>query len=427
MSRSVLRVIACDHLRRAVNTQFVRGLVIALSIGLTASARGQWVRPWLFAWLALVLPAGVAGAQEAWCVANPTVCQMSETFQSTSYTVTQFDSAARQWLGDQTGSKPGFLNKPFEGTASIGTNVTGGANCIGASGCELRIATDASILALLPNRDTSAVARYMAMTNVGSGGTPRFGYAPLTSLPSNIRRLGFRWYAYYDPGHSWTVNGGSAGNCNAKIAHNNGPGGWAQPPLATLSTLSTTSLHLYTINDAGWLWDGHTGIDGFASPPGPGGSPGSWNGKWNRHELTIRNPRFGDTGYDLEFRTTDVTTPGATTHLDLRMSNGCTNCMFDSTGVISFVWDSSFRTTADAVGLHTEYYRSSCSNTVGGFLYAAVAWWPTDVGDEFIGAASEIEGGAAASTARMMAIVGGVVPIIMIVGIAVLRARVHAS
>ena len=345
-------------------------------------------------------------AEEAWCVANPSNCVMSEPFQSTSYTRTTNDATpAALYTGDQT-TKLGLCNQPFNGACSISSHY--GPSAVFAD--NFTISTDGTILGLLPNRDSSKVARFLRYNGANMDNTPRFGYSPIP-LGTTVRRIAMRWYSYHSPSYEFGREGGT--DCtNGKIAHSSAAI-WGRSPIFTFQTYTGETNH-YSFLPGGfsggptpsWVWPGNSSFDGMVG--GHGTHPGAafqlagWRGKWFRHEIVVTYPLTADAqanGFDFQFFTKNVT-DGTAEFEDYRFSSGCTGCL---AGGGDFVWDTGgggAYPTVDMSALHTEFYRAADEGScVGwqGWLYAVVAKWDSNAGQR-IGAASEVEGGAPPDT-----------------------------
>lgn len=382
----------------------------------------------LIAVVAVALSAITAApAQEAWCAANPTNCVCSDTFTSTSYTknTSVSDEFSAVFLGDQVGSKPCHY------LADASMQVVYNANTFATT---LAVSTDATILGKLPQRDASAVPRFLRhganlFDDTGTNGqdsTYRFGYDPIAL--GSAKRLSMRWYVY----HSADYETAYYGSCtNGKIGHVSAAS--YNTPRLTFTWLGGTSSTYSWQDDWGWAWpSGTAGFDGWSSgnPPRPGAYAqlNNLRDRWLRFELIIKHPRAADAstagvGFGYELWITDVTNGGAPV-LDQQLSAGCTGCTGVGNGVFppnSFTYQD-----ADLQALHTEYYRSTDSASNGtctgsgtpwgcctgrgtgtcnvhqclgwqGWLYLAIAKWDTDAG-QMIGAATEVEGGGTPDT-----------------------------
>jgi hypothetical protein len=333
----------------------------------------------------------LASAQEAWCIAHPSNCVGSETFQSTSYRQVG-GAGSRQhgvFLGDETGSKPMHWGDvvPVGTPASVSWTYGPGDTF----GSMLQIETDPSVLSLLPNRNTASVARFVRSLD-SHGGAIRFGEAAMDLAARGAKRLALRWYSYHVPGYQWAGDGGCT---NGKIAHNSN--GYQQPAMMTLTihgggSGGATSVYTF-LNTWKWLWGGRTLFEGFTQGAGPRSGAGvsayKYRGKWFRHEVVVSNPRASDVGgYDFQYFVKDVTDGGKEVE-DIRLSAGCTSCM--PQGGPNFSWTSDIRPSNDMGWLHTEFYRAGICRGWQGWLYAVVATWTTNAGQR-IGAAAEVEG-----------------------------------
>lgn len=349
----------------------------------------QTLRVLLLAFGVLLAPA-IAGAQEAWCLANPSNCVMSETFQSTSYTRVADYGSGGAFLGNQSASKPGH----YAGVDLSIQAVYGSGNTFASS---LAISTDSGILNLLPNRNTTSVARFLRHAgdnNSGQASTYRFGYDPVP-LGTTTKRLALRWYSYHSPDYEFAYQ---ASCTNGKIAHSSGTNFSA--PYFTFQSYRNATNHYSFISSGAWVWSGHSSFDGIvgghACRPGAAVDLNTWRGKWFRHEIVVRRPRRADSssglGYDFSFFTKNVT-DGTAEVEDVRFSSGCTSCLFDG-GVpgSNFVWNTGTYPTADMAALHTELYRAGTCAGWQGWLYAVLAKWDTDAGQR-IGPATEVESG----------------------------------
>jgi hypothetical protein len=324
-------------------------------------------------------------------------CVMSEKFQDTSYTTVASGGNFICVLGDDPNTKPGLLNHPASVTAS-NSHHDGLAN--GTFSASFDISTDSAILSLLPNRDVSAVARFLKSKDTFNGGVYRFGYSPI-SLGTTVKRIALRWYSYHTPTYDFAFENACT---NGKIVHSS-QASWGAYPLFTFQSYGAET-NEYSFTDAGsWVWTGHASFDGIVgghgTHPGAAFNLANWRGKWFRHEIIVRRPRNADSqagglGFDFQFFTKNVTDNTAEVE-DTRFSAGCTGCIWDG-GVpgSTFVWNTGTYPTADMSALHTEFYRAGTCAGWQGWLYAMVAKWDTDNGDERIGAASEIEGGGGA-------------------------------
>lgn len=347
--------------------------------------------------LCVLVVAGTAWAQEAWCTANSANCVCSDTLQSTSYTRGTFGSNYAIVLGDQVGSKPCHFDDPASENSSVQwSGAPAGFNTFAQM---LQISTDSTVLNLLPNRSPTSVARFLRFAADNDNGTTRLGYAPIDLAGLSSKRIAMRWYSYHTSNYQWQGDGTCT---NGKIAHNSA--GFQQPALMTLTIHQGGSgaTSLYTFIDGIWLWawSGHSGFEGFTSGTGPRSGAGqgahNYRGKWYRHEVVVVNPRSTDTGgYNFTYFVKNITDNTAEVE-DVRFSAGCTSCM--ASGGPNFTWDSSIHPTNNMTSLHTEFYRADGCNGWQGWVYAAVASWTTDAGQR-IGAASEVEGGSAAPAA----------------------------
>jgi hypothetical protein len=330
-------------------------------------------------------------------------CVMSEPFQSTSYTRTDFGSNYALFTGDQSGSKIGFLNHPASGTASIAAHDTLSNTFAG----NYTIVEDSSILNLLPNRDPATVARFLRADTWGDPGSQhgahRFGYCSIP-LGTTVKRIAMRWYTYVTPAFDFTWENSCT---NYKIAHISGTEWGGNGPLLTLWSGSSDN-KFYSFTPAyGWYYNGLGSFDGFGDVqprPGAATNPADQKGTWTRHELVARRPRVADSrdgglGFDFSYFVKNITdgSPDEFTDEieDFRFSSGCAGCL---SGGSDFVWSAAnvYPATEDVNSLHTEVFREgSCQGKVG-WLYAMVAKWDTDAGQR-IGAAYEVEGGSGGS------------------------------
>ncbi len=331
-----------------------------------------------------------ASAQEAWCIANAANCVMSEPFQSTTYTTTQSGANFALFTGDQSGSKIGLMNQPASGSASISVQDTGSNTFAG----NFLISTDAALLALLPNRNATSVARFLRALE-GFSGAIRFGYAPIP-LGTTVKRIALRWYSYHSPVYDFKLQNSCT---NGKIAHSS-HATWGAAPIFTFESYGSETHEYSFINTGNWIWTGHSSFDGIVggngTHPGAAFNLNNWKGKWYRHEIVVRRPRTADSGgglgYDFQFFTKNVTDNTAEVE-DTRFSSGCTGCLFDG-GVTgsNFVWNTGTYPTVDMSALHTEFYRAGTCQGWQGWLYVVVAKWDTDT-NQRIGGANEVEGG----------------------------------
>jgi hypothetical protein len=333
-----------------------------------------------------LLPSDRAHAQESWCTANPAACVCSDTFQSTTYTNVLSGSNYGQALGDQVGPKPCRMDDPVNQPTSVQWSYGAG----GTFASMFKTSSDASILSLLPNRNSQAVPRFLRFAADNDNQTARFGYSPIPLAALGSRRIAMRWYSYHSPNYQWAYEGTCT---NGKIAHNSA--GYFSYPMMTL-TIHGGLTSLYSFNSfsgGGWVWPGHSSFEGFGGGSGPRpASPYStynYRGKWTRHEIVVSNPRAGDVGgYDFRYYVKNVTDNGPEVE-DVRFSSSCTNCM---AGGANYVWDSGIHPTADMKSLHTEFYRAGGCAGWQGWVNLAVASWPTNAGQR-IGPAVEVEGG----------------------------------
>jgi hypothetical protein len=336
-------------------------------------------------------------AQDAWCTANTANCVCSDTFQHTSYSITAQDGNGFSALGNLPNTKPCYR----EGVQHSITAIYG-ENSLNA----IRVAADASVLAGLPNRNPSSMARYLRPNydNFGFGtgypATLHIGHHQI-SLGS-AKRLAMRWYWYHSSDWEYTWQG-SDGCTNGKFAQ---VGAANQAGNYLLITGHYNRSSIYDTNSSnGWVSNYATPWEGFTMMKGPYGSSGGIDyntikGKWVRAEIIVRRPRVADalgSGFDVEFWITNVTDRG-TPQQDLKLSAGCTNC-FTAGGVPSqnFVWTTAFRQTVDIADVHMQEYRAAEGGTGcrgwSAWAYATVAKWDTDEG-QMIGPAVEVEGGS---------------------------------
>lgn len=334
---------------------------------------------------------------EQWCTDNAANCIMSEPFQSTSYSTASSGGNYIAVLGNDS-TKQGKINQPVSLTASI-AHQDGVAN--GTFGASFDISTSSAILNLLPNRDVSAVARFLKSKDTFDDGVYRFGYAPF-ALGTTIKRIALRWYAYYTPTYDFAFDNSCT---NGKLFHVSQTT-WGSNPFLTVQSYHN-DIGNYSFIPAGWHWTGAPGgwADFFGwKSPGNGYDLNNFKGKWHRHEVIVRRPRTADSntgglGFDYEYYLKNVTddTPEVKA---VQFSNGstCTSCI-DAGSPSNFSWNTTIYPTADINSIHTETYRAGTCAGWQGWLYAAAAAWTTDAGTERIGAASEMEGGGAAPAA----------------------------
>jgi hypothetical protein len=384
----------------------------------------MWSRTWFPPVLAILLltlstsfQIPPAHAQEAWCLANPANCICSEPLQATSYS----QVSPTEFYG---------ANEVNPKKCTMSAGVTGAMMRVayGPTGtiADLTVANDPTILALLPNRDTSKVVRYLRRTgdylgqNAGDESQPstwEIGY-DFSSL-SGWKRIELRFYRYVSSDFEWgheshVAPHNTAYQCtNSKFAHNEAQYYNINTGMNTMQTYGNIIGGTYPFGSAyGWHYDSASDFLGLSSWIPTSGSDGPINldtfhrGKWVRYEIVICRPATADaqvSGYDYEIYLTDVTDAG-TRKQDIKFSNGCTQCMsIPSSGPTDadFVWSTSTYPVNDMNFLYMLNYRASDPTQGGdGYCYGwdavgyfVVAAWTTDAG-QMVGAASEVEGGS---------------------------------
>lgn len=281
------------------------------------------------------------------------IALVSEPFQATSYT----DLSG----GDHWG--------PTDSTTleSSRNGVSGAA--VERSGSPTA-SSDATALAALPAGHS--VARFM---RYGSGHNGIYFVGDDRQWSTTYVRLAARWYQYYSPDATFSGQSGCTNSKQMQLRNNmiidlaNSGGG-------------QNHWHLY-----GWYqhanWSGLPAYDSDSYVSGPGADdgpidPSDLKGKWWRYECVLRN-REASTA-DVILYAKNVTDNGSEL-TRIKWSDGT-----------AF----SDRTPPNALGgLTINAYRESASGWYG-FCYYMVAGWTTDEGQR-IGAASEVEGGAAAT------------------------------
>lgn len=367
---------------------------------------------WPAVLLALVVWVTSALAQEQWCTNNAANCVCSEKLQHTSYTVPWYDGYAIQLLGTDPND---YQCQMLSGAGSVVAKY----QPVYFDQRDITIGSDPAILALLPNRNSALMVRYLrpSYSNMGWGGgssmsTFYLGHFYITL--GSAKRLALRWYEYHSPDYELAEQG-SNGCSNGKTTWFGEAGGMG--PRAAMMTASgaTPTSYMYAYTRAnGWessyadYW--YAFHQGYAPRPGSAVNYNSMRGKWTRMEQIIRRPRAVDSatsGFDTSLYMTNVT-DGGTTVEDIRLSSGCTGCQIvGGVNNQNFTWTTAFRNTFDIQDIHVENYRAAenapnigCAGWMA-YAYVAVAKWDTDAG-QMIGAASEIEGGGGQTWAGSM-------------------------
>lgn len=236
-----------------------------------------------------------------------------------------------------------------------------------------------ALFTALPNISPSV--NFLAQGGVGAGvGHPNFiGHVFSGSDPTARRSM--RWYQYFSS--AWTITTGSC--LNSGKLYELGP---------TTAPMVMTSSGVHSIY--GWQtsqWN--TGIDCCSEGPGSQAfayDSATMNGKWWRFEFVVRNALSTGSVTIIELWRKNVTDNGANVKVldtaDTTYSTG------------SPAWGTTQATTLKPTSRLDQFYITGWRNgTCTGFLgytHLLAAAWSTDAG-QFIGAASEIEGGAPAT------------------------------
>lgn len=275
---------------------------------------------------------------------------------------------------------------------------------------DVSVSTDATALAALPAGNT--VARFLG-TPEGYTGILNLGHQFTAANPTG--RVALRWYRYYSPGFIFSDEGPgwdpTTGGCHAsKIAQSQfspivdahgdtqvaqygyiATAGW-NPSLDCCSTGPGSPGDAATYGPRGTAWLNPATCN-YGSTQGGNPTSGNcgWAGAWMRFELVIGN-RSGSAGIYYIFYAKNVT-------------HGSPEYVLVDTRVAGGVWTTAAATTLTPPGrvdnMIVNAYRQNTCAGFSGFLYMLAAAWVNDAGQR-IGAASEVESGAAPPTPSLI-------------------------
>ena len=213
-----------------------------------------------------------------------------------------------------------------------------------------------------------------AWSITSDGGTHQAKHNEAPSAGADVRQC-LRYYVNFTTGYDWACSGGNepASRKQARLLFND-----------------SGSCHFLEATSGGWYWD--STIDGGETSDAwtTNGDPGTectGANNWCRVEVCVAGNLVAQTGMTLYGRVNDAS---------------------DGTLLASDTWVTGLTGTGSSLSTEVEFYRESCSSSTRSVSHMMIAEWATDA-DQWIGAASEIEGGGGAATPSVSgaAITGG--------------------